>query len=598
MAIAQTAFRTRPALNRHSMTTARRMQRAEMPLFQAFLRPSSVKVTDGLCIKDSTTIDPAAGSGNFLTESYLSIRRLENAVIKELTGGQMMIDEAVKLIKCSIQQFYGIEINDFAVTVAKTALWIAESQMMKETEDIVNQHLEFLPLKTNAYITEGNALRMDWEQVVPKDRLDYIMGNPPFVGYSVQSKAQKDDIRSVAPEMGANVDYVAMWYVKASQLIVGSTIKVAFVSTNSITQGEQVAIIWKPLFEKYGIQIDFAYRTFRWDSEASLKAQVHCVIVGFSVLGTTAKRIYQNNISSPADNINPYLLDAPTVFIDRRAKPLCDVPPIIRGSSPVDDGNLILLEDEKVELTKKEPLAEKYIRPYMMGKDFVNRTYRYCLWLKDADPADLKKCPSILERVQRVRNFRLASKKAATRRDAEIPTLFSEIRVCHTDYIAIPKVTTQNRRYIPMELLTADVVAGDKLFMMPNATLYHFGVLTSNVHMAWMRAVTGRMKSDYSYSNTVVYNNFPWAAPDEEQKAAIANTAKVILDVRGRYPISSLADLYDELTMPPELRKAHQENDRAVMKAYGFSIKDTTEASCVAALMKMYQEKVAAAVRK
>lgn len=541
-------------------------------------------------------LDPACGSGNFLTETYLSIRRIENDVLYEISGGQMLLGDDASPIKVSIQQFYGIEINDFAVTVAKTALWIAESQMLKETEDIVHMNLDFLPLKTNAYIVEGNALRLDWESVVPKAELNYIMGNPPFVGYAVQSKDQKADIQLVAPEIGSNVDYVSLWYFKASELIQGTNIKAAFVSTNSITQGEQVAVIWKPLFDKYGIHIDYAYRTFRWDSEASLKAHVHCVIIGFSTNITRNKKIYVDGHAPIfAENISPYLVDAPVVFIERRSQPLYDVPAIFRGSQPTDNGNLILTAEEKDELIKNEPLAQKYIRPFMMGKDFIDRTYRYCLWLDGADPMDLKRCPLIMKRVEGVREFRLASKKEATRRKADTPTLFDENHECKTDYVAIPKVSSQNRRYIPMELLPANVIAGDMLFMMPDASAYHFGVLTSNVHMAWMRTVTGRLKSDYRYSNTTVYNNFPWPMPTAEQMTRIEETAHMILDARAKYPNSSLAALYDDLTMPPELRKAHKENDKAVLAAYGFkkgSPEFQSESACVAALMKLYQEKI------
>jgi hypothetical protein len=536
-------------------------------------------------------LDPACGSGNFLTETYISLRRLENETIKLITGGQMVLGDMINPVKVSISQFYGIEINDFAVTVGKTALWIAESQMLKETEDIVHMQLDFLPLKTNAYIVEGNALRLDWESIVPKSELSYIMGNPPFVGYSIQSPAQKEDIKYVAPDVGSNVDYVAMWYYKASEYMMNTKIKTAFVSTNSITQGEQVAVVWKPLYEKFGIHIDFAYRTFRWDSEASAKAHVHCVIIGFSIFDDKKQKvIYEAERFRNADVISPYLIEAEPIFIERRTQPLCNVPPIYRGSQPTDDGNFIFTDEEKETFIKSEPQAADLFRPYMMGKDFLERKYRYCLWLDGVSPEKIKKCPKVMERIKNVRDFRLASKKAATRQKAETPMLFDENHECKTDYIAIPKVSSENRRYIPMELLTADVIAGDKLFMMPEGDLYYFGVLTSNVHMAWMRAVCGRLKSDYSYSNTVVYNNFPWCNPTDEQKLKIEQTAQGILDARALYPDCSLADLYDEVAMPPELRKAHQQNDKAVMQAYGFPIKDFTESDCVAELMKLYQQ--------
>lgn len=543
--------------------------------------------------------DPACGSGNFLTETYISLRRIENEVLNILQRGQIVFGtEGWNPIQVSISQFYGIEINDFAVTVAKTALWIAESQMMKETEDVVHMSLDFLPLKTYANITEGNALRVDWETVVPKYKLSYIMGNPPFVGYSLQSKTQKEDILSVyVDEKGkpyktaGKIDYVSGWYFKAAEMMKGTAIRSAFVSTNSITQGEQVAGVWKPLYDRFGIHIDFAHRTFRWDSEASLKAHVHCVIVGFSIApNRKLRQLYTAERVQYVDNINAYLVNAETVFIEARNHPISDVPVLQNGGKPTEGGFLILTEEEKEELLKNEPQAEAFIRPYMMGKDFIMRKPRYCLWMVHANPAILNKCPLVKKRIEQVREYRLASPKAATKKKAETPMLFDEVRECATDYVAIPKVSSENRRYIPMEYLSPEIIPGDKLFMMQGASLYSLGVLTSNVHMAWMRAVCGRLKSDYSYSNTIVYNNFPWPTPTGEQKAKIEQTAQAILDARALYPDSSLADLYDELTMPPELRKAHQNNDRAVMQAYGFSVKNMTESSCVAALMKLYQE--------
>lgn len=545
----------------------------------------------GLCF-----LDPAAGSGNFLTETYLCLRKLENEILDILFHGQISFGEYTEPIKVQISQFYGIEINDFAVSVAKTALWIAESQMLKKTEDIVHMSLDFLPLKSYTNIAEGNALRLNWEDVVPKDKLNYIMGNPPFVGYAYQTAEQKADLTSINANMGKNIDYVAGWYFKAAMMMEKTNIRTAFVSTNSITQGEQVASVWRPLFEQFGIYIDFAHRTFRWDSEASLKAHVHCVIVGFSVAPNHKNRfLYTGDNLKIVDNINAYLLGAPNVFIERRTTPICNVPSIYRGSQPTDDGNLILTEEEKDELLKKEPVAKEFIRPFMMGKDFINRKPRYCIWLVGANPSVLKKCPEVMARVQKVKDFRLASKKAATREKANTPTLFDEIHDCKTDYIAIPKVSSENRRYVPMDYLEAEVIAGDKLFMMPSNTPYAFGILMSNVHMAWMRAVCGRLEMRYSYSNTIVYNNFPWPNPTEEQKAKIEQTAQAILDARALYPDCSLADLYDELTMPPELRRAHQANDKAVMQAYGFWGVLNSESACVAALMKMYKDLISGA---
>ena len=591
-----------------------------------------------------TFLDPACGSGNFLTETYLSLRRLENEVIREMYHGQTMMGAFVNPIKVSIQQFYGIEINDFAVTVATTALWISEAQMLAETERIVHQDIDFLPLKPYHNIREGNALRMDWDVIeYPSDipiiyaknahviyedeakwiagepvvefddvnvvagnyqrgfksnakryevKYDFIIGNPPFVGYAYQTKEQKEDLRVLMKGFGNNIDYVAGWYYKASQIIRNTNTRCALVSTNSITQGEQVAAIWKPMFEKFGIHFDFAYRTFRWDSEATLKAHVHCVIIGFSSCDSQReKRIYLNdNQIIHADNINGYLLNAPTIFIEKNSKPLCDVPPMIRGSSPIDDGNLLMTIDEKEEYLKNEPQGEKFLRPFMMGKDFIERKPRWCFWLVGANPSEIKACPILMKRINAVREFRLSSSKAATVQSAETPTLFGEMRPCESEYIAIPKVSSERRRYIPIEYLKADILAGDKLFQMPHASLYHFGVLTSNVHMGWMRAVCGRLEMRYSYSNTIVYNNFPWPNPTEAQRQKIEQTAQAILDARALYPDVTLADLYDDITLIPALLKAHQQNDRAVMEAYGFPVKSTfTESQCVAELFKLYQ---------
>ena len=541
-------------------------------------------------------LDPACGSGNFLTETYISLRRLENETLSLLHRGQIMLDVGDP-IQVSIGQFYGIEINDFAVTVAKTALWIAESQMMKETEDVVHMSLDFLPLKSYANITEGNALQVDWASVVPKHELNYIMGNPPFVGYSLQSKAQKDDILSVyVDEKGkpyktaGKIDYVSGWYFKAAQLMQGTAVRTAFVSTNSITQGEQVAGVWKPLYERFGIHIDFAHRTFRWDSEASIKAHVHCVIVGFSNEPNPApKRIYTTERYQEVENINPYLLDAPNVFIDSRTNSICNVPQMVYGNKPTDGGFLFLSPEERDELLKREPGTEKFIRQIYGATEYINNKARYCLWLVGASPSELRKSPFIMERVEQVRQFRLNSTKAATQRSADTPTLFQEIRHPDSEYIIIPRHSSETRRYIPFGFVQPQIVVNDAVQIIPDAKIYHFGIMMSNVHMAWTRAVCGRIKSDYRYSKDVVYNNFPWPTPTDTQKTKIEQTAQAILDARARYPESSLADLYDELTMPPELRKAHQDNDRAVMQAYGFSVRDMTESKCVAELMKMYQ---------
>lgn len=535
-------------------------------------------------------LDPACGSGNFLTETYMSLRRMENEVISQLQYGQIAFgDEYFNPIKVQISQFYGIEINDFAVTVAKTALWIAESQMMRETEDIVHMNLDFLPLKSNASIVEGNALRLDWETVVPKNELTYIMGNPPFVGYAYQSKEQKEDMKSIQG-LERNVDYVASWYYKAVAYIQNTKIKCAFVSTNSITQGEQVCSVWEYLYNNYQLNINFAYRTFRWDSEANSKAHVHCVIIGFSCSRETTAKLFHDDTVTEVPNINPYLIAGNNVFIHKCNKNISNMPEMRRGNQPTDDGNFIFSEEEMKEAISAEPFIKPYIRPFLMGKDFIARKPRYCLWLVGVAPSEIKKSKIIMERVNKVREFRLNSSKAATVKKADTPTLFDEIKQVDSDYIAVPIVSSENRRYIPIDYLPSEIIAGNKLFMLPKASLYEFGILTSNVHMSWMRTVCGRLKSDYSYSNTIVYNNFPWPTPTEAQKAKIEATAQGILDARAKYPDDSLADLYDPLTMPPELRKAHQANDVAVMQAYGLDVKSTSEEDCVAFLMKLYQE--------
>ena len=539
-----------------------------------------------------TFLDPACGSGNFLTETYLSLRRLENEAIRERYHGQMMMGEFVDAVKVNINQFYGIEINDFAVTTATTALWISEAQMLAETERIIHHDIDFLPLKSYTNIHEGNALRMDWETVVPKDHLNYIIGNPPFVGYSLQSKEQKEDLKALMVGFGNNIDYVAGWYYKASQLIRGTNTRCALVSTNSITQGEQATAIWKPMFELFGIHFNFAYRTFRWDSEASLKAHVHCVIIGFSCHNNPAKQpiIFEGERHNQVDNINPYLLAAPTVFIESRKKPICNVPEITKGSIPVDDGNLIIEADEYDDFIRREPNAKKYIHRFVGAREFLHDLPRYCLWLIGSSPKEINQLPMVRERVAKTREFRLSSNKAATRKFADYPTRFMEIRQPEANYIIVPSHSSENRRYVPMGFMSPEVICSNANLMIPNASLYHFGILQSNVHMAWMRAVCGRLEMRYRYSNDVVYNNFPWPNPTEEQMAKIEQTAQAILDARALYPDSSLADLYDELTMPVELRKVHQDNDRAVMAAYGFPVKTMTESQCVAELFKLYQE--------
>ncbi|MCD7944636.1 MAG: N-6 DNA methylase [Clostridia bacterium] len=539
-------------------------------------------------------LDPACGSGNFLTETYISLRRLENEVLRELTIQVKFADKLYSPIQVSISQFYGIEINDFAVSVAKTALWIAESQMMKETEDIVNISIDFLPLKTNAHIAEDNALRVDWESVVPKNKLNFIMGNPPFSGARMMSAEQKKEVNSIFGEWKnvGNLDYVCCWYKKAADMMKGTPIRAALVSTNSVSQGESVANLWKPLFEG-GVHIDFAHRTFRWDSEAKIKAHVHCVIIGFSTAKSEKQKvIYTDGRPRIAKNINGYLTDAENVFVESRKYPLSDVPRIGIGNKPIDGGNYLFTKEERDEFLKKEPAAGKYFRPWYGAEEFINLRPRYCLWLGECTPNELHKMPECLKRVKAVREYRLASRRASTVKLVDTPTRFQTENMPTGNYIVIPQVSSERRKYIPIGYMGADVLCSDKVRIMPDGTLYHFGVLESNVHMAWMRAICCRLKSDYSYTINDVYNNFPFPTPTDAQRAKIEKTAQAILDARALYPDSSLADLYDDATMPSELRRAHQDNDRAVMDAYGFtkgSEARTSESACVAELMKMYQ---------
>lgn len=542
-------------------------------------------------------LDPSAGSGNFLTESYLQLRKLENQILRLLTHGQITFGyEGFSPIKVSISQFYGIEINDFAVTVARTALWIAENQMLKETEDIVHMQLDFLPLKTNAYIVEGNALRIDWNDVVPKEKLNYIMGNPPFSGGMYMGASQKNEIREIFSEVkgAGELDYVCAWYQRAAEYTLGTKIHSAFVSTNSICQGEQVITFWKYMKQKYPITFNFAYSTFVWDSEAATKAKVHCVIIGFSLYDDKKDKhvIDEGGGITVCKHINPYLTDAEDFFIESRSTPLFDVPKMRFGSMPRDGGGFVLTEDEAAELAANEPLSRNWIRPYIGATEFINNKSRYCLWMVNANPDDLKKCPEVMKRINSVRDFRASSKAAGTRKFAETPTVFCQIAQPDTDYIIVPKTSSGRRRYLPIGFMDKNTIASDLVFLIPDADLYHFGILMSNVHNAWMRTVAGRLKSDYRYSKDIVYNNFPWPDVTSQQKDMIEKTAKIIIDVRNSFSGSSLAGLYDPNTMPPTLRKAHQANDRAVMQAYGMPIKETDEAACVAWLMKLYQEKV------
>ena len=537
-------------------------------------------------------LDPAAGSGNFLTESYLCLRQIENEVIDLLQHGQIVMGVAYNPIKVSIAQFYGIEINDFAATVAKTALWIAESQMMKRTEDIVHMQLDFLPLKSYVNIVEGNALRIDWNDVVPAQELSYIMGNPPFGGFKMQTDAQREDMSYVCKgkiQQFGLLDYVCGWYIKSAEFIQNANTRCAFVSTNSITQGEQPAILWEYLYNLH-VDIDYAYRTFVWQSESSVVASVHCIIIGFSVLSNKKrKKLYTGSQAIITDNISPYLISGESILVKARKHPLGDVPPMIAGNKTVKCLALIMSQEEKDEFIRCEPSATQYIKRMIGAEEFINNIPRYCLWLVGVSPVTLMKLPLVMERVERVRQDRLKSKDKQAHALANTPTTFRDTN--NPEHaLVVPLVSSERRKYIPIGYIDKSVIANNKVSIIPNGTLYQFGVLTSNVHNSWMRCVAMRMKSDYSYSLSIVYNTFPWPVSTDAQKRRIEKTAQAILDARAKYPDCSLADMYgDKMYMFPELLTAHQQNDRAVMEAYGMPIKETTESSCVAELMRRYQ---------
>ena len=543
-------------------------------------------------------LDPACGSGNFLTETYLSLRRLENEVLRVLSHGQIAFGDANwNPIQVSLGQFYGIEINDFAVTVAKTALWIAESQMMKETEEIVLMHLEFLPLKSYTNIIEANALRINWGDVVPKQKLNYIMGNPPFVGARLmeQGSIQKKEVQNIFGNIKdvQDLDYVTCWYKLAAQYIQNTNIQTCFVSTNSICQGSQVPILWNVLFNDYHIHINFAYQTFRWDSESSSQAAVHCVIVGFAGFNRNEKWLFTDGSNGKVvSNISPYLVEGEDIFVVAEKESLCGMSKMSFGNQPRDGGFFVIKEDEYHDIMEKEPELQKWLHPYIGADEFIKGKKRWCLWLKHSSPKDIMNSKILSEKVEAVRQFRLSSKAKTTNGYAKVPQLFAQItQPDDVDFLIIPRVSSERRRYVPIGFVTADIISSDAVQIVPDATLYHFGVLISNVHMAWMRIVCGRLKSDYRYSKEIVYNTFPWPDTTDDQKAKIEQTAQAILDARAQYPDCSLADMYGEkMYLFPELLKAHQNNDRAVMQAYSFSVKDMTESQCVAELMKMYQE--------
>ena len=527
-----------------------------------------------------TFFDPACGSGNFLTETYLSIRKLENETIREMKKISNLFDE--NPVKVSINNFYGIEIHGYAVAVAKVAMWIAENQMLHKTEKIINRDLIKLPLKNYPNIICANALQTDWADFVPRDNLNFIIGNPPFVGGMMTTDAQKFDMQYIWGNIKyvGEMDYVSAWYKKTWEFIKNTKIESAFVSTNSIVQGQQATTVWKPLINS-GLNINFAHKTFKWQSESDDMAAVHCVIISFAKKSRRKKFIYDGENKIPAQFINSYLLNAPQVFIDYRSNPICDVPPMHFGSMP-RDGKKLIINAADIELFQKN-VPEKFIRLYLGAEEFINGKKRWCLWLKDFESEEFMKYPLIAERVDAVKNFRLNSKAKATQKFAETPHLFCQIAQPDTNYILVPSVSSENRRYIPMDYLKPEVIASNACFTIPNANLFHFGVLTSSVHMAWMRTVCGRLKSDYRYSKDIVYNNFVWC----EYDSAIEKTAAKILEVRAGYEGKTLAFLYNESTMPEDLRLAHLENDAAVKSAYGFE--NLSEEEIVSALMILYK---------
>lgn len=539
-----------------------------------------------------TFFDPACGSGNFLTETYICLRKLEDTVLNELRKGQTGLslgDEEEAGKRVSLNQFYGIEINDFAVTVAETALWISRLKANGETSMFYDAGGDDFPLSEKAHIVEGNALRIDWNRVLPASECNYIMGNPPFVGYSNHSAEQQKDRASLFGKV-KTVDYVACWYNKAADYISNFPIHCAFVSTNSICQGQQVQPIWEPLFQS-GIHIDFAWQTFIWSSEAALQAHVYVVIVGFSRFGNEKRILFlKDGQKRTVENINGYLQNGSEIFIEKRNKPLCSVPLMIAGGKPTDGGNLILSLDEKSELVLQEPSAAKWIRPYSMGDEFINKKERFCLWLVGISLSELENLTLVQKRVESVRNMRLMSSKIATQKKALTPWLFDEVKPPKSNFIGIPAVTSSRRKYVPFDFVTNGMIPGNQLYFVETESLYYFGILVSQFHNAWIRIVAGRLGDGYRYSNTIVYNNFVWPEETVEQKKIIEQTARNILNVRSSYPDKSLADLYDPDKMPADLLAAHKANDSAVEAAYGVDFNGDEE-KIVAHLFKLYAEK-------
>jgi hypothetical protein len=523
-------------------------------------------------------LDPACGCGNFLVITYRELRLLELEIIKiQNTSDNTSLLEVADYSKLNVDQMYGIELEEFPAKIAEVAMWLMDHQMNIKLSELIGKYYVRLPLKTGAKIVLGNALHLNWEDIVPKNELSYMLGNPPFVGKQMRTKEQKDDLNAVMKDIkGAGVlDYVACWYIKAAKYIQGTRIKVALVSTNSISQGEQVGILWNELFNKYGIKIHFAHRTFQWNSEARGKAAVHVVIVGFGNFDIEDKYLfeYENIKGQPhkvaVKKINPYLVEGGDIAIKPRPKPLCSVPPIVFGSMPNDGGNLLLTDDEKKQMLAKEPYLKKYIRPLISAYEYLNGLKRYCLWLNNADPGDIVASKLLKERIEKVKQYRLESQREATRKLAEYPGLFGEIRQPETEYILIPSTSSENRLYVPASFFDKNQIANNSCLIVSNAKIYHYGIIQSQMHMTWMRYVAGRLESRYRYSNKLVYNNFPWPEDaTDAQKNAVEEKAQAVLDARKEFPEASLADLYNPLTMPPKLLRAHKELDLAVDKCY------------------------------
>ncbi|MBK9275287.1 MAG: class I SAM-dependent DNA methyltransferase [Flavobacteriales bacterium] len=523
-------------------------------------------------------LDPACGCGNFLVITYRELRRLEMEVIRALQKGQQVMD-VDHLVRLNVDRFYGIELDEFPAQIAQVALWLTDHQLNQEVSAAFGEYMVRIPLRSSATIANANALRTDWQSLLPVGkRYDFILGNPPFLGHHYQNAEQKEDMDHVMAKIKGHgvLDFVSAWYIKAAELIQGSQTKVGFVSTNSIAQGEQVGLLWNEMFNRYHVKIHFAHQTFRWNNEARGNAAVHCVIIGFAAYDVAVKHLftYETITSEPTasrvSNINPYLVGGPDLVISNRSEPLCPVPRMVWGNKPTDGGHFLFDDDAtKDEFLRQEPNAAKWIRPFLSGGDFINGRQRWCLWLPDISPAELNSLPHVKARVDAVRRERLASKAEATRKKAATPTLFAQVAQPETTFIAVPEVSSERRTYIPMAFLPAEVIVSNTVQLVPNARLYHFGMLTSMMHMAWVAVTCGRMKSDFRYSNTIVYNNFPWPQqPSDEQKAAVEAAAQGVLDARAQFPGSSLADLYDPLTMPPVLLKAHQALDKAVDKCY------------------------------